>query len=171
MPWEKYRSFPNAKAAFNWPETSPFQGNPPKPDGCPESLMVGPLICNIHETALLPNGTEGFLPYSSRFKTVSEGDDSKKCFKRLHRWRYSPAAAYGNNEVHLHPTESRRLTVREAMRIQTVPDNFALPAEMTLTSKFKTIGNAVPVLLARSIAVSMNDVVDAVRKGNGYANI
>lgn len=133
--------------------------------------MVGPLICDLQRLSLLPNGTEGFNPYSRRFKTVAEGDDSKKCFKRLHRWRYSPAAAYGNNEVHLHPTEPRRLTVREAMQIQTVPENYALPADMTLSSKFKTIGNAVPVRLAEAMAGSLKEVIDAVLCGKSYANI
>ena len=133
--------------------------------------MVGPLICDQQRLSTLPNGTEGFNPYSRRFKTVAEGDVSKKCFKRLHRWRYSPAAAYGNNEVHLHPTEPRRLTVREAMQIQTVPENYALPADMTLSSKFKTIGNAVPVRLAEAMANSINEVIVAVLKGKPYANI
>ena len=35
--------------------------------------------------------------------TIPEGESRGKSFKRLHRWRYSPTAAYGNNEVHLHP--------------------------------------------------------------------
>ena len=81
--------------------------------------MVGPLICDLDEIAKLPNGVEGFTPKSDKFNWIPEGDVSRKSFKRLHRWRYSPAVAYGNNEVHLHPTQPRRLTVREAMRIQT----------------------------------------------------
>ena len=91
--------------------------------------------------------------------------------RRGWRVRFSPAAAYGNNEVHLHPTEPRRLTVREAMQIQTVPENYALPANMTLTSKFKTIGNAVPVRLAEAMAGSLKEVIDAVLNGKSYANV
>ena len=87
-----------------------------------------------------------------RFNTVAEGDVKGKSFKRLHRWRYSPTAAYGNREVHLHPSERRRLTVREAMRIQSVPDAYALPVTMTLGKKFKAISNGVPVTLARVLA-------------------
>ncbi|MEL0661102.1 hypothetical protein V6255_18525, partial [Psychromonas arctica] len=35
-----------------------------------------------------PNGKHHFQPKSmQRFKTNLEGDDSKKSFKRLHRWR------------------------------------------------------------------------------------
>jgi DNA (cytosine-5)-methyltransferase 1 len=171
MPWDRFRTYADAKLKYDWPDTNRFGSNPTRPVGLPEDLMVGPLICDQHRLALLPNGTEGFVPYSSRFVSVAEGDVSKKCFKRLHRWRFSPAAAYGNNEVHLHPTEPRRLTVREAMQIQTVPENFALPQEMTLTRKFKTIGNAVPVRLAEAVARSLKEVIEAVIAGNPYANI
>ena len=158
FPWpEAY--YPGAKTRYNWPEQSPFGGNPEKPVGIPEELMVGPLICNLDEISSLPNGLEGFKPKSEKFHCIPEGDVTRKSFKRLHRWRYSPTAAYGNNEVHLHPVFPRRLTVREALRIQTVPDNYALPPEMPLTDKFKTIGNGVPVKLARAVASSFIKVI------------
>jgi len=171
MPWNRFRTHPQAKTKYPWPETAPFGGVLSRPEGLPEELMVGPLICDVDRLSTLPNGTDGFTPYSHRFGTVAEGDVSKKCFKRLHRWRYSPAAAYGNNEVHLHPTEPRRLTVREAMQIQTVPETYALPADMTLSSKFKTIGNAVPVRLAEAMASSLKEVVTAVLRGEPHANL
>lgn len=171
MPWNRFRSHPDAKTKYDWPDTIPFGSASCIPPDLPEELMVGPLICDQQRISKLPNGTEGFNPYSHRFSTVAEGDVSKKCFKRLHRWRYSPAAAYGNNEVHLHPTEPRRLTVREAMLIQTVPENYALPGDMTLSSKFKTIGNAVPVRLAEAMAKSLKEVLNLVLTGKPYANI
>jgi len=163
MPWGKHKTHPDAKNAHAWPKLCPFGSTPLCPTKLPKSLMVGPLICDTRRLSRLPNGLEGFAPYSARFNTVAEGDVSKKSFKRLHRWRYSPAASYGNNEVHLHPIEPRRLTVREAMQIQTVPENFSLPPDMTLSSKFKTIGNAVPVRLAVAMAQSIRDVIESLR--------
>lgn len=44
-----------------------------------------------------------------------------------------------------HPEETRPLTVREYARIQTFPDNWQFAG--TMTSKYKQIGNAVPVNL------------------------
>ncbi len=38
------------------------------------------------------------------------------------------------------------------MRIQSVPDNYALPEKMALGKKFKIISNAVPVTLATALA-------------------
>ncbi len=109
--------------------------------------------------AELPNGNEGFAAYSAKMQTVREGDVAKKSFKRLHRYRYSPTACYGNNEVHLHPWEPRRLTVREALRIQSVPDTYELPPDMPLSSKFKMIANGVPVELARHVAQAIHSVL------------
>ena len=81
-------------------------------------------------------------------QTIPEGDSNKKSYKRIHRWRYSPTVAYGNNEVHLHPYKERRLSVAEAMALQSLPKEFALPQSMTLTNCFKTIGNGVCQCLA-----------------------
>ena len=95
----------------------------------------------------------------SRFETKDEGDCEKKCYKRLHRWRYSPTAAYGNNEVHIHPYKARRISVSEALAIQSLPKEFVIPADITLTDAFKTIGNGVPYVLARGIAESIHNFV------------
>ena len=73
----------------------------------------------------------------------------------LHRFKYSPTACYGNNEVHLHPYLNRRLSAREALRIQGVPDEYILPPEISLTKKFKMIGNGVPVALAKAVGLSV----------------
>jgi DNA (cytosine-5)-methyltransferase 1 len=169
FPWDKHQLFSNAKETFNWPDTSPFGASPPPtcPPGCPPELMVGPSFANVEG---LPNSHDCFKPYSKVFKQIAEGDVSRKSSKRLHRWRYSPAAAYGNNEVHLHPWEPRRLTVREALRIQTVPDAYALPPRMTLSAMFKTVGNGVPVKLAQAVSASIFDVLEQINDGTFRPN-
>lgn len=99
-----------------------------------------------------PNTSKYFQPKSDKFGVINEGDDSKKSFKRLHRWRYSPTAAYGNNEVHLHPYKARRLSAAEALAIQSLPAEFHFPENMTLSDMFKTIGNGVPFLMSKGLA-------------------
>ncbi|WP_458119958.1 DNA cytosine methyltransferase [Paenibacillus sp. Z6-24] len=122
------------------------------------SLLVKNAIENIQEN--FPNQNEVFNPFSKKFQEIQEGDTQRKSFKRIHRYRFSPTVAYGNNEVHLHPTLPRRLSVREALRIQTVPDEYILPKDITLTSKFKLISNGVPTaqadLIAKEIRRTLN---------------
>jgi DNA (cytosine-5)-methyltransferase 1 len=148
--------------ALDWPQTDDFveDGRLPCPAEVPMELTpewwFGRNAVTSHA-----NRIHCFRPQkeTSRFGSVREGDTSGKSFKRLHRWRYSPTVAYGNNEVHLHPYKRRRLTVAEAMALQTMPKDFALPPDMSLSDMFKTIGNAVPFMLGEAIANTLAKVL------------
>jgi DNA (cytosine-5)-methyltransferase 1 len=61
---------------------------------------------------------------------------------------------------YLHPTEDRPITLREAARCMSFPDDFVFPLEQPMTSVAKQIGNAVPPLLARRIAEALADHLD-----------
>lgn len=113
-----------------------------------------------------PNSEHHFQPRAGlpKFKSIQEGDDLKKSYKRLHRWRYSPTAAYGNNEVHLHPYKARRLSVAESLAIQSLPKEFILPADQSLTNMFKTIGNGVPYLAAKGLAETIMSYVNKLKQ-------
>jgi hypothetical protein len=81
---------------FEWPTASKF-GASPKPTSAPSELTVQHWFTkNTVESH--PNAVHCFTPRAAlpRFQTIAEGDDSKKCFKRLHRHRYSPTACYGS---------------------------------------------------------------------------
>ena len=156
FPWEVFKKYDVEKVKnMPWPDTEDFrkQSETQCPKGIPEELTIEYWF-RKNDVTNHPNATEYFKPRAGliRMQTVQEGDVSKKCYKRPHRWRYSPTAAYGNNEVHLHPYEERRMSVSETLSIQSLPKEFQLPPDMSLTDKFKTIGNGVPFMLAQGIA-------------------
>lgn len=164
FPWRKYvcYSLENVKN-IQWPVTDDFSEDSQTkcPDNIPKELTVQYWF-EKNDVGNHPNGKDCFTPRSgiSKMQSVDEGDDSKKSYKRLHRWRYSPTVAYGNNEVHLHPYKARRLTVAEALALQSLPKEFVLPPEMSLTNKFKTTGNGVPFLLSCGIAKTISDFLN-----------
>ena len=146
-----------------WPNKSPYQENTPMlmPNGIIEDLTIQHWWTE-NDVTHHPNANMYFQPRAGivRFRTKEEGDVEKKCYKRLHRWRYSPTAAYGNNEVHIHPFLPRRISVAESLAIQSLPANFILPQDVSLTDAFKTVGNGVPFVLANGIANSINDYIN-----------
>jgi DNA (cytosine-5)-methyltransferase 1 len=160
--------YPGAKTAYKWPEAHAFGGTPSEPDGVPMDLCVQSTLSPDPEA--LPNGKEWFQPKSRKFKTIKEGDTSGKSFKRLHRFRYAPTAWYGNNEVHLHPFKARRLSVREALRLQSIPDSYEMPADSPLSAKFKVICNGVPFTLAAKLAASFDSFISTGLKNAASQN-
>ncbi len=160
FPWTKFTTYPdNTAFQFNWPTQNIFNEkiNISPPKNIPLELTVQYWF-EKNKVDTHPNAEHYFKPRAglSRFLSVNEGDDSKKSFKRLHRWRYSPTACYGNNEVHLHPFKPRRISASEALAIQSLPKNFLLPEDMTLSDMFKTIGNGVPYIAALGLAKTIN---------------
>ena len=104
FPWGKHKIYDIANIrTMNWPTTQryiqyskrKFKYNVPMELTTEYWFVKNDVYrhANRKDKFKVRNGQE-------RIGKVEEGDVSRKSFKRLHRWRYSPTAAYGNNEVH-----------------------------------------------------------------------
>jgi len=161
FPWGKYVKYPTEKInSYSWPTIDAFvlDGVSNCPDSIPHELTIQHWF-ELNKVLEHPNSNHFFTPRAGlgRFLVIDEGDVSKKSYKRLHRWRYSPTACYGNNEVHLHPYKARRISVAEALAIQSMPKEYALSPKLTLSNMFKTVGNGVPYVAAKAIAQTILD--------------
>jgi DNA (cytosine-5)-methyltransferase 1 len=77
-------------------------------------------------------------------------------YKRLH-WgelcRSITAHIAKDGYWYIHPDQHRTLSIREAARVQSFPDDFRFAGSQT--HRYRQIGNAVPVLLAEAVGASV----------------
>lgn len=66
--------------------------------------------------------------------------------------------AHHNSGQPIHPTEApRRFTVRECLRIQSVPDTYVLPDDISLSAQYRVVGNGIASRVAWYIGSALSD--------------
>lgn len=95
--------------------------------------------------------------FNDKYKRLDENDLSRTITAHIAKDGYG----------FIHPRQSRTLTVREAARLQTFPDDFRFAGPPS--AAFKQIGNAVPVRLGHAIGAGVATALDRNEKKNDSA--
>lgn len=104
---------------------------------------------------------QNFHSLSEELKTNTYTDSSRTQNTIYLRLNYDePCGTVVNvrKSMWIHPELDRAISVREAARLQTFPDDFVFCG--TKDKQYQQVGNAVPPMLANAIALSLTDMLD-----------
>ncbi|KEY59877.1 DNA cytosine methyltransferase [Serratia sp. DD3] len=114
---------------------------------------------------------EGTAEYKALWDSIVPPYDASKFPNKWRKmWDNQPARTLmahlgkdGYSHIHYDSKQARTISVREAARLQSFPDGFRFSG--TMNPAFKQIGNAVPPLLAKALAMHMMKTLKNKEKG------
>lgn len=101
------------------------------------------------------------IPAKIRPKEAKRGGFFYDWYRRLD-WDKPSRTIIATDKLY-HPSENRKLSVRESARLQSFSDDFHFYG--SLASQYKQVGNAVPPFLANAIATEVYNLIFQVKNG------
>jgi DNA (cytosine-5)-methyltransferase 1 len=95
---------------------------------------------------------------------LHNNSDLKRAMRRLDLTKVSPTIVHNNSDHYYHPTEDRRVTIREMARIQGYPDSYIFQGPKSEQSR--QVANSVPIPFAYHIAKSVINYLDETDNSN-----
>lgn len=89
-----------------------------------------------------------------------EGFESRTRRRSMDDASYTVDTRWDINYVH--PTQPRRFTVRECLRIQSVPDMYVFPEDMSLSAMYRVVGNGVASRVAYLLGIALAEQLSEV---------
>jgi len=123
------------------------QGYSPRLDVFPPKLLPDHLNVQFWSEAEA-------IPFKDRFRVQCRNEPATTVVAHI--------AKDGHYYIHYDPSQCRSLTVREAARLQTFPDNYFFAGNRT--EQYTQVGNAVPPLLAYKLAKIVRSVLNEMNR-------
>jgi len=121
----------------------------------PRLDIFPPKLLPDHANARGQNASED-IPFKDRFRVQCRNEPGTTVVAHI--------AKDGHYYIHYDPAQCRSLTVREAARLQTFPDNYFFAGNRT--EQYTQVGNAVPPLLAHKLAKIVRGLLNEMSRRN-----
>jgi DNA (cytosine-5)-methyltransferase 1 len=122
-----------------------------------ELMFASPTAVDFPESLAPDHKSWTTGKFADRFRVQLAGSPSTTITSHIHK--------DGHYFIHFDPEQCRSLTVREAARLQTFPDNYFFKGNRT--EQFIQVGNAVPPFLARQIGEAVYKLISSISTKSG----